>query len=294
MDLLVKTKELCRLYKIKPSRSKGQNFLIDETIYEAVIRAADLKKTDQVLEVGPGLGFLTARLAQAAGQVAAVELDDQLAAFLQTGLKAQAVDNITIINQDVLKLTWSDLPFEAKADHPGSIGQARPYKVVANLPYNISSFFLRQFLSAEWRPELLVLLLQKEVAERIVAQPGEMSLLAVSVQYYAQAEIIQTVPAAAFWPAPQVESAIIRIKPYPSGPAFPNPEQEARFFRLVRIGFSAKRKMLKNNLAAGLDLKSAGLGEALAYKGFDPKIRAEDLSLADWRQLFAALGSFML
>ncbi|MFA5162968.1 MAG: 16S rRNA (adenine(1518)-N(6)/adenine(1519)-N(6))-dimethyltransferase RsmA [Patescibacteria group bacterium] len=280
MDISAKTKELCRLYQIKPSRSKGQNFLINEAVYEEIIRSADLKKTDEILEVGPGLGFLTARLAAKSKKVSAVELDDKLASFLQAGLSAQEVKNVQVINTDILQFDEAQL--------------GQPYKIVANLPYNISSFFLRKFLSTDFRPELMVLLLQKEVAERIVAWPGKMSLLAVSVQYYAQAEIIKIVPPGDFWPAPQVESAIIKIKPNPDGLKYKNRAQVDAFFRLVKMGFSAKRKMLKNNLAAGLKLEAKNLEEVLVFKGFNPKARAEDLSVADWQKLFAALAPFML
>lgn len=280
MDILAKTKELCRLYQISPARSKGQNFLINEAVYEEIINSADLKKTNEVLEVGPGLGFLTARLAAAVRQVTAVELDDKLAAFLQAGLSAQEVKNVQIINEDVLQFKEDQL--------------SRPYKIVANLPYNISSFFLRKFLSTNFRPELMVLLLQKEVAERIVAQVGNMSILSVSVQYYAQAELIKIVPPSDFWPAPKVESAIIKIKPYQNSLKYKDQAQTEAFFRLVRMGFSAKRKMLKNNLAAGLNLEAKNLEEVLVFKGFNPKIRAEDLSVNDWQKLFAALAPFML
>lgn len=283
MNLLKKTKELCRIYEINPARSKGQNFLINEAVYDEVIRSADLKKTDLVLEVGPGLGFLTGGLAAKVKQVTAVELDDKLADFLKLGLATTEVKNIKVINQDILKIKFSDLGFGTS-----------PYKIVANLPYNISSFFLRIYLSGEYAPELMVLLLQKEVATRICAQAGNMSLLAVSVQYFATPEIIKIVAPENFWPAPKVESAIIRLKPKDKASRYKDKKQEDLFFRLVRVGFSAKRKMLKNNLAGGLSLDARALEEVLVFKGYNPKIRAEDLSLSDWQKLFAALAPFML
>lgn len=279
MSLLQKTKELCRLYEIKPTRTKGQNFLINEEVYDKIVAAAGLEPGDSILEVGPGLGFLTAKLGARVKEVVAVELDDKLAAFLDLALKSQNIENIKIINSDILKFSWEE---------------ERPYKIVANLPYNISSFFLRRFLSAERPPTALVLLLQKEVAERIVAPAGEMSLLAVSVQYFATAEIIASVPARDFWPEPKVASAIIRIRPKAKNAKYKDRAQEDKFFRLLRVGFSAKRKMLKNNLAAGLNLDVKALEDALVFKGFNPKVRAEDLSLAEWHKLFAALASFML
>ncbi|MFA5183968.1 MAG: 16S rRNA (adenine(1518)-N(6)/adenine(1519)-N(6))-dimethyltransferase RsmA [Patescibacteria group bacterium] len=283
-DLLVKTREICRLFEIKPARSKGQNFLINEKIYDDVITAADLKPEDIILEVGPGLGFLTAKLAARVKQVIAVELDDKLAAYLQTGVDAQGVENVAIVNGDILS-------FDIARHLPPN---ASHYKVVANLPYNITSFFLRRFLSQDSRPDSLVLMLQKEVAERIVARPPAMSLLAASVQYYASPEIIRTVKAGNFWPEPAVDSAIIKIVSHQSQRDSQTKEEDKDFFRLVRIGFSAKRKMLKNNLAAGLKLEPSNLNDLLTRQGFDPRVRAEDLSVQDWRKLFAALRLFMV
>ena len=164
------------------------------------------------------------------------------------------------------------------------------YKIVANIPYNISSLFLRLFLSAAHKPELLVLMLQQEVAERIVAAPPDMSILAVSVQYYSEPEIVRIVKAGNFWPEPKVDSAIIKIKVRPEG----EKQDEKKFFQMVRIGFSAKRKMLKNNLAAGLKSESKNLEDLLLKQGFNPKVRAEDLSLPDWQKLFAALKAFVV
>ncbi|MFA5154871.1 MAG: 16S rRNA (adenine(1518)-N(6)/adenine(1519)-N(6))-dimethyltransferase RsmA [Patescibacteria group bacterium] len=277
------------MFEIRPARSKGQNFLINERIYEDIIRAAELQPDDIVLEVGPGLGFLTARLAPLVNKVIAVELDDRLAGYLQTGIAAQGVTNVEIINADILH-------FDIARHLPAG---RRRYQIVANLPYNITSFFLRRFLGGEPRPDRLVLMLQQEVAQRLVARPPDMSLLAVSVQYYARPEIIRTVKAGNFWPEPAVDSAIVRIdRPSaatdPAGAAPESRETDRQFFRLVRIGFSAKRKMLKNNLAAGLHLAPSIIAAELQKEGFDPKVRAEDLSVQDWRKLFAALRSFMV
>lgn len=276
-DLLAETRELCRLFEIKPARSKGQNFLINEKIYDDLIKAADLQPTDTVLEIGPGLGFLTAKLAKQVKKVIAVELDDKLASYLQTGIDAQNRDNVDIINGDILKVNLESL----------LVG---PYKIVANIPYNISSLFLRLFLSAVNKPELLVLMLQKEVAERIVATPPDMSILAVSVQYYSDAEIVRLVKAGNFWPEPKVDSAIIKIKIRPNEIK----QDDKKFFQIVRIGFSAKRKMLKNNLAAGLKLNQKDIENLLIKEGFNPKVRAEDLSLGDWQKLFAAISTFVV
>lgn len=305
MDLLKTTKQLCRLYDIKPARSRGQNFLIKEEAYEKIIKAADLKKDDIVLEVGPGLGFLTTRLAKIVKKVVAVELDDKLAEVLRTGLMAQGiypvksgdagilpsaklfdrVKNVEIINGDILKIPPLNLPL-VKGESP----QGRGFKIVANLPYNITSIFLRKFLSAENKPAMMVLMLQKEVAERIIARPPKMSLLAVSVQFYAEAKIVEIVPAACFWPKPEVDSAIIKLTVETHNYASPrgraSVQNEKEFFRMVKIGFSAKRKMLKNNLAAGFHISPEEAEERVKKAGFNPKIRAQELSVEDWAKLF--------
>jgi len=274
MDLLEQTKNLCRLYDIKPARSRGQNFLIQEKIHDDVVAAADLRPDDFILEVGPGLGFLTAKLAARAKRVVAVEIDKKLVEALKAGLVAKNIKNVEVINENVLEIKIQPPLFPPY--------QGGGYKIAANLPYNITSIFLRKFLEAGNKPELMALMLQKEVAERITAEPGEMSLLAVSVQFYARPEIIEIVPKKCFWPEPEVDSAIVKITPL-------NPrlsggrEREREFFRLVKFGFSARRKMLKNNLAAGLRI---GQAEAAAKTGFNEKIRAQELAVADWLKLF--------
>jgi 16S rRNA (adenine1518-N6/adenine1519-N6)-dimethyltransferase len=277
-DLVSKTREICRMFDIKPSRSKGQNFLINERIYNDIVKAAEINAQDEILEVGPGLGFLTVRLAKEAKKVVAVELDDQLAAYLKMGFEATDEEKVKIVNTDVLK-------FNIGAEFPGK------YKIVANLPYNITSIFLRTALTGKNKPELLVLMLQKEVAERIIAKPSEMSMLAVSIQYYADASIVKKVAAGNFWPEPKVDSAVIKIQVRPGKY---NEKEDKLFFRMVKSGFSAKRKMLKNNLAAGLQIEQKIIAESLQKIGLDLKIRAEDLSLDNWRKLFAELTAFMV
>lgn len=271
MNLLERTKQICKMYEIKPARSKGQNFLIDESAYDAIIQAAELKEDDTVLEVGPGLGFLTAKLAKIAKQVTSIELDDKLADLLQVALDSQDVENVEIINENALNIPNPEHPLPEK------------YKIVANLPYNITSQFLRKFLSeVENKPELMVLMLQKEVVERIIAGPGEMSLLSVSIQFYADAEMVEVVKAEKFWPAPEIDSAVIKIKVRGKKPEV----NEKDFFRLVKFGFSARRKMLKNNLAGGLHLKQEEVEKKIEKIGLDPKIRAQDLSMEDWMKLY--------
>lgn len=275
-DLLQQTQELCRTYGITPAHSKGQNFLIEEEIYDKVVEAAEIDKEDMILEVGPGLGFLTAKLAARAKQVVAVEVDDKLADFLKTAMLSQKIANVSIINADITKLALN-------------LGSSAKYKVVANLPYNITSFFLRKFLTSEHRPSLMSLLIQKEVAERIVAQPGDMSMLALSVQFFSEARIIAYVSPQSFWPAPKVDSAIIRITSMSEEARKKKGLEgldEKKFFRLAKFGFSAKRKMLKNNLAAGFHVPVAAAQAKIEQIGLDGKVRAEALSLEQWIKLY--------
>ncbi len=280
MTLAQKTIELCKMFEIRPSRSKGQNFLINEKIYDEIVEAAGINSEDTVLEVGPGLGFLTAKLAKVAKNVVAVELDDKLANFLQIGLDSNDVLNVTIVNQDVLKFNPTDLP--------------KGYKVVANLPYNITSIFLRTFLNQKNRPQSLVLMLQKEVAERLIAKPGEMSMLALSVQFFGDVEIVREVKAGNFWPEPKIDSAVIRLIIDNNKRGEITYDEEKAFFRLAKFGFSAKRKMLKNNLASGLKISNAEAEKLLISVGLDEHIRAQDLSVSNWQKLFAAARPFVL
>ena len=290
-DLLPEIREICRLFEIKPARSKGQNFLINERIYEDIVAAADLKTDDTVLEIGPGLGFLTLKLAKKVKRVIAVELDDKLANYLQMGIDAQNIENVEIVNEDILRFNLET-----------QLTPQEKYKIVANLPYNISSIFLRTFLTSLRKPESFVLMLQKEVAERIIATPPDMSLLALSVQYYADAVIIREVKAGNFWPEPKVDSAIIKLtvkseKIVESKEISNNKTsvlEDKLFFRLAKMGFSAKRKMLKNNLAGGLKMEQKNIAEILVKNKFNPLVRAEDLNLDDWLKLFAALREFMV
>jgi len=276
MDLLTKTQEICQTFGIKPAHSKGQNFLIEEDVYEKVVQAAEIDKNDLILEIGPGLGFLTAKLAVNAKQVVAVELDDKLAAYLKTAMISQKITNVSIINADITKLSLN-------------LDSTKQYKVAANLPYNITSFFLRKFLTSDHRPQLMSLLIQKEVAERIVAKPGSMSLLALSVQFYAEAKIVAYVPPKSFWPAPKVDSAIIQIRIMNDELRIKNgldSIDEKKFFRLAKAGFVAKRKMLKNNLAAGFQISVLEAQNKIEQVGLDNKIMAEALSLEQWIKLY--------
>ena len=266
-------KTLCRLYGIDPARNKGQNFLINKDIIDKIITAAEIDQSDTVLEVGPGLGILTEALVKKAGRVVSVELDQKLFWFLQEKFRRQK--NLALINQDILKF------------RPENFGLTN-YQVVANLPYNITSIFLKKFLTAAVKPKAMILMLQKEVAQRICARPGRMSLLAVSVQLYAQPIIFFEVNRENFWPRPAVDSAVIRIgriKTQKEAAGWLGAVKEEEFWRLVRIGFAAKRKQLQNNLAAGLKVPSLVARGWLILAHLAPTVRAQELSLVDWLRL---------
>lgn len=260
---------LLKQFQLRPKKSLGQNFLVDEGALARVAAAAELTATDTVLEIGPGLGSLTRHLAAAAQRVVAVELDEGLLPALDFVLRPYS--NVEVIQGDILKL------------NPAAFRLPPAYKVVANIPYYITSAVLRQLLEAATRPSRLVLTVQREVAERICAQAGEMSLLAVSVQFYAQPQIVARLPAGAFYPKPEIDSAVVRLEVLP-GPTVPVADPE-HFFRVVKAGFSQKRKQLRNALSGGLRLEAATIDQLLAQAAIDPKRRAETLTLAEWGAL---------
>jgi 16S rRNA (adenine1518-N6/adenine1519-N6)-dimethyltransferase len=268
---------LLRAHGLQPRKRLGQNFLADPVALGRVVAAADLAPGDLVVEVGAGTGTLTRLLAEQAGRVVALELDDGLVGILREELAD--LTNVQIHHCDVLSFSTADFP------HQG-------FKLVGNLPYYMTSAVLRHFLERAPRPQLMVVTVQRAVAERIVARPGQMSLLAVSVQFYGRPRIVARIPAGAFYPAPKVDSAIVRIDV--GGGIAAMSEQgidEARFFRVVRAGFSQKRKTLRNSLSAGLGLSKASVEALLDEAGVDARRRAETLSLEEWSGVAAALGA---
>lgn len=254
---------------IRPKKGLGQNFLVDPAHRARIVAAADLTPHDTVLEVGPGPGILTELLAQQAGAVVAVELDDRLIPFLRE--RFASYPRVSIVHGDILQ---SD---------PAQLTGGQPYKVVANLPYYITSAVIRHLLESDPAPDTLVLTVQREVAERMVAAPPEMSLLALGVQFYCTARVVGQIPAGAFYPVPKVDSAVVRLdrraEPVAAG------VEAAAFFRLARAGFSQPRKQLRNSLAAGLGKSPAAVEAWLAAAGIDPRRRAETLTLTEWGTL---------
>jgi 16S rRNA (adenine1518-N6/adenine1519-N6)-dimethyltransferase len=277
-SLLHQTKALLRRYNIRAKKRLGQNFLIDSAVLETIVAAAGLIPTDTVIEVGPGLGILTAALAKRAGWVIAIELDNRLAEILR---KTLPYDNIVILNQDVLGTDPAVLLQKRAPRFPPAW---RSYKVVANLPYYITSPVLRHFLEAPVKPQAMVLMVQKEVAATIVAGTGHHSLLSIAVQFYGKPEIVAYVPAAAFFPPPEVDSAVVKINVYRRPPFTVDDVDE--FFKLVKAGFSTARKQITNSLSHGLGLPKEDILAMLGKVGIDPIRRAETFTLEEWTKLW--------
>ena len=256
-------------YHLKPHKGLGQNFLSDDIVLSGIADAAGIPENAAVLEVGPGLGSLTRHLAERAERVVAVELDKDLVPVLRKELAD--CGNIEIVEGDILAFS----PDEYFSDGD--------YYVAANIPYYITSAVIRHLLEGKSRPKRLALTVQKEVAERICAAPGKLSLLALSVQVYGRADIPMIIPAAAFYPEPNVDSAVVRIELYDQ--PLIRPEELDAFFALAKAGFGQKRKTLRNALSANLHLSGAETEIRLREAGIDPMRRAETLSIEEWKRM---------
>ena len=286
--LLAETRGLLRHFDLKARKGLGQHFLIDRDVLGLITSAAELTPADVIMEIGPGLGVLTTELARQAGWVVAIELDSKLAAILEQTLAP--FDNVTIVNEDILQVEPAALLREQKTGFPPAINNPFNYKVVANLPYYITAHVLRHFLEASVKPQIMVVMVQKEVAEAIVAEPGQMSLLSISVQFYGKPQIISNVPAQCFYPAPEVDSAILRIDIYPQPVVAVT--NKGSFFELVRAGFTASRKQIGNSLAQGLGLSKPEVASLLGRASIVPQRRAETLTLDEWAQLWQVFTQF--
>jgi 16S rRNA (adenine1518-N6/adenine1519-N6)-dimethyltransferase len=263
-------KDLLSKYETKPSKGLGQNFLIDRNILNKIVDSADIKPEDIVLEVGPGLGTLTQELAQRAKQIIAVEKDDTMIEVLKETLKD--FNNVEVINTDIL----------------GYKLQVQNYKVVANIPYYLTSPLIRKFLEDKNQPTEIILMVQKEVAQRICSIVPKMNLLAVSVQFYATPKIISYVSKSCFWPSPNVDSAIIKITP--RGPSSTrggraSTDSPENFFKVVKAGFSHPRKQLQNNFGVELKMEKDQVAKWLMQNNIKPNQRAQTLSIEDWISL---------
>lgn len=260
---------------IRPSKKLSQNFLIDPVALLRVVAAADLGTQDTVLEVGAGLGALTVELAAIARRVISVEIDNRLIPALEQ--VTAGMENVELLNADILEV---DL---------GKLVGSQPYLVVANIPYHITSFLIRRLLEAPQPPQRLVLTVQTEVAQRVIAAPGEMNLLALGVQVYGTPRIVARIASGSFYPAPTIESAVLRVDVHPT-PIVPLEHLDS-IFRLARAGFGQKRKQLHNALAAGLSLPKDEVLALLAGAGIAPARRAQTLELGEWSALAALLLS---
>jgi 16S rRNA (adenine1518-N6/adenine1519-N6)-dimethyltransferase len=272
LSLMSETRALLERFNLSARKGLGQNFLIDRGVLDKIITAAQIQPTDTIVEVGPGLGVLTRALAERAGKVIAVETDRGMAALLRETMSGEP--HVAIVERDIL-----DTP-------PESLVGDSPYKVVANLPYYITSPVLRHFLESNRQPKSLVVMVQKEVARQITAKPPEMSLLSIAVQFYGTPKIVNYVPAGAFYPPPKVSSAILRIDVLPTRRT--TIEDEAVFFKLARAGFSTRRKQLVNAISRGLDIDKEKATHLLDKAGIDPKRRAETLTIDEWLKLLKA------
>jgi 16S rRNA (adenine1518-N6/adenine1519-N6)-dimethyltransferase len=252
----------------------GQNFLKDKRVIQRIISSANLQPDDFVIEIGPGEGVLTEELVKYAKNVIAIEIDTSLARKLKE--KFKNTPNLEIVNADILKINFPELITSHKLMSSG-------YKVIANLPYYITSPIIRLLLEAKFPPQEMILMVQKEVAERIVAKPGKMSILAVSVQYYAKPKALFEVSRENFSPVPKVDSMVIKIADISHKN---KSEKEVRiFFRVVKSGFCAKRKTLINNLSSSLHLDKKNVTEKLKKINLNPNVRAQELGLEKWKEL---------
>lgn len=262
-------RRLLKRHSVRPLKRLGQHFMVDPRALKQVVAAAELGGSETVLEVGPGLGSLTRALAIEAGRVIAVELDPRLLPPLREVL--HGLSSVEIVIGDILEM-----------DLKATVGEG-PYLVVANIPYNITSTLIRHFLESMTAPQRMVLTIQREVAERVIAGPGQMSLLALGVRVYGTPTIRARIPARAFYPRPQVDSAVLRVDVHDQ------PTLDGKLldpvFRLAKAGFGQRRKMLKNTLATGLDCSAAEAAELLAEAGIGARARPQELDVGDWARL---------
>jgi len=265
-------KHILNTHNLTPSKHFGQNYLISSRAIDAICAAADIQKEDVVFEIGPGLGVLTFALLPRAKNVVSFEIEKKLQPYWDE--KESAHTTLSVVWGNALKTV------------PEHIPEKEGYKVVANLPYQITSQILRLFLEAQHPPEKMVVMVQKEVAERICAAPGNMSLLSVAVQYFGTPKSIVKVPRTAFWPEPKVDSAVLAITHIEKKDI----KESTAFFRTVKAGFSSKRKQLWHNLVSGLHVSPEHAKQCLQEVTGNTKIRAQELSIAEWKQLVVCLG----
>lgn len=270
-NVLKSTQELIHKFGIHPSSLNGQNFLIDEDALETIINTAAIIPGEKVLEIGPGLGVLTQELLAAGAQVTAVEKDADLVKYLEKRFKENS--NLKLINQDILK--WS--------------GIGSPYRLIANIPYSITAKIIRRFVAEDTnKPASILILVQKEVGERVCAIPGKLNLLAIGVQLYAKPSIVALVDKTCFYPQPKVDSCLLLIDKIGKQPVYPINDL-SYFWRILHFGFSSPRKQLHNNLAVGLEIDNKKIKNVFESLKIKEKVRAQELSIEQWIKLVEKL-----
>lgn len=273
-----RSKSLLRQLGLHARKGLGQHFLIDRNVLAKSISAAELGSNDVVVEVGPGLGILTEELVETAKAVIAIEVDPQLSAILTQRLGH--LPNVTIVEDDVLGINIAGIVCSVSGSDSSN------YKVVANLPYFIATAVIRRFLEAEMKPGRMVVMVQKEIAQNIVAAGGKNGILSISVALYGKPMVVSYVKPQSFYPPPEVDSAIVQIDMYEHPALDVNTED---FFRVVKAGFSTPRKQLRNSLANGLSISPSTAATLLNKAGISPQRRAETLSLEEWGKVYQAV-----
>ena len=277
-------RQLLRQFRFRPRKRLGQHFLIDEAALERILHAAELSPGDIVVEIGPGLGILTEGLARQGAKVIAVEVDGKLVALLKKRLAG--FPDVRIVRADILRMA----PRQLLRENLPNSDPIRGYKVIANLPYYITSPVLSHFLEAQPRPSEMVVMVQREVGETIAAAPGKMRLISVKTQFYSRPSIVCYVPAASFFPPPKVDSVILRLDVYSQPPI--EISDVTGFFDMVMHGFSSPRKQLRNSLAHSLEMPPDQVASLLEKAGIEAKRRAETLSMEEWRELWKVFAPF--
>jgi len=273
MSKVQELKDLLQHYGLYANRKLGQNFLVTDSVFDKILGAADLKPDDTVIEVGPGTGFLTEKLIEKVKKVIAVEYDAGMVHLLKE--RFFNVKNLDIIHSDILKFWIQD-----------SGVRNQQYKVVANIPYYITSPLIKLFLQSDCRPSLMVILVQKEVADKVCGHSGK-GVLTIETQLFGEPKIIATVPPGSFWPEPSVDSAILQIKVFPK-PLVPEKDVQD-FIRLIKFGFNQRRKKLANALEAGLQIDIGLIRDSMEKAKIDLSLRAENLEIGDWLRLLKVL-----
>lgn len=272
LTTIIDIKKTLKTFGVYANKEIGQHFLIDEKVLDKIIETADIDNNDVILEIGPGLGILTKELCKRSKEVVAIELDESMIPVVKTSCLKNS--NLKVVNANALEFDLSTF---------------YNYKVVSNLPYYITSPLIKKFLTSDYQPTEMILLVQKEVAERICAKPSRMSILAISVQFYGNPSLVDIVKKESFYPTPKVDSAILKIRVYKK-PLF-NVDQKL-FFRLVKAGFGEKRKQMINSFSGGMSLGKDEVEKIFKMAGIDPQYRAESLSMTDWGKIYQSYCEF--